>query len=1019
MRHWLQLATRNWWRKPGRTLTTVTAIGIGAGLVVAVMTCYASARSAIDAYLGTALGKSDVHVELKGRTDNLLPESLVTELRQLPQQRAVVPRLKRLMEVGGPRQAPPITRQTVDGPITTRPRGGLPYGYRITAEIAGVTPDEVLVRPVKIETGGRMIGSGESAVSVCEDDLADDFSLEPGHQLLIFGESEPPLVTSLIGITHRPRMGRMTRPTLFVPLADLQRLAGRPGEIETIDLLAKDGRIMELQTAVEQVMQRYRQKLGEDLRKLETEIETLQKRIMEREAKLQPLASASRTQPSRTTLPPSDAELNRLTHELTGQAARYETLRSRFFAAANIQVSTRDSKVSKVNQNLGLLNLVLQLTGCVALVAATFIIFSTLNMGVIERTGQLGVLRCLGMTRAQVAGLVFAEALPLGAIGILLGVPGGIGLAYLAVHFDDILPKIGLGRYATGLPSIFGDFTIHWGGVTLAVVGGLAATILAALLPAIHAARISPQEASHPLAKPDRSGWVWLALLLGAAAFGLQAALMFYLSGANAAQFHLLVGIPVMIVSLALMMPGVIAILMRLLSRPIGWLLGLHPQLLVEQFGRTHWRSAGIVCSIMVGLALMVHLRVDVESIMSVVQLPKKFPSAMAWCWEPATIARIQEVKGRIYGVKDLTAMATTDVEIMDLSKEQTAGIWRMLSQSKPVAHLVAAEPDEWDQIFCVDFLEGDFESCKKLFRSGQGAIVTKEFAQLYKKKLGDELVFRRPAGSDQIGRSLMGGLFGRPPPEGKTPKSEDATVVRYKVAGVVTSPAVEVVGDFFDQRQAIQERAYGGVIVSRKNGLNDFGLYYAPMLFFNFDYDKIGPKADDAERRRLEELAFQNLRRTLKSNQVFTLNASRAKEILETDVRMVFRWLTLAAVIALASAAIGSANVMLANVMSRRRSFAILRAVGTTRWQIIRLVFGEAIVLGLVGTLVGCFLGFYLALAGHHLTHTLFGFKPQFVVPWMDVAAAGGVTVLACLLAAVTPARLAARHNVMESMRV
>ncbi|MBN2578368.1 MAG: ABC transporter permease [Pirellulales bacterium] len=50
--------------------------------------------------------------------------------------------------------------------------------------------------------------------------------------------------------------------------------------------------------------------------------------------------------------------------------------------------------------------------------------------------------------------------------------------------------------------------------------------------------------------------------------------------------------------------------------------------------------------------------------------------------------------------------------------------------------------------------------------------------------------------------------------------------------------------------------------------------------------------------------------------------------------------------------------NTFLMNVGERRRQLAILRAIGTTRGQIIRMLLGEALTLGVAGTALGCVLG-------------------------------------------------------------
>ncbi len=47
MRHWLQLATRSWRAKPGRTVASLVSIALGVGTVVAITGFYESIRQAI------------------------------------------------------------------------------------------------------------------------------------------------------------------------------------------------------------------------------------------------------------------------------------------------------------------------------------------------------------------------------------------------------------------------------------------------------------------------------------------------------------------------------------------------------------------------------------------------------------------------------------------------------------------------------------------------------------------------------------------------------------------------------------------------------------------------------------------------------------------------------------------------------------------------------------------------------------------------------------------------------------
>src|SRR5690606_3801626 len=57
----------------------------------------------------------------------------------------------------------------------------------------------------------------------------------------------------------------------------------------------------------------------------------------------------------------------------------------------------------------------------VSMLAALFIIFSTLNMGVGERVRQLAILRAVALTRSQVGLIVVIEGLLLGTIGFVAG----------------------------------------------------------------------------------------------------------------------------------------------------------------------------------------------------------------------------------------------------------------------------------------------------------------------------------------------------------------------------------------------------------------------------------------------------------------------------------------------------------------------------------------------------------------------------------------------------------------------
>src|SRR2546425_889301 len=122
-----------------------------------------------------------------------------------------------------------------------------------------------------------------------------------------------------------------------------------------------------------------------------------------------------------------------------------------------------------------------------ALLAAIFVVGSAIATSVAARRRELGILRCAGAERRQVAALVLGEALATGIVGAAAGVPLGIVLARLLLRTVT---------ESTELIFSMTVFTARLELSTSALVGGVAtgigAAVLAAWLPARDAARVSP-----------------------------------------------------------------------------------------------------------------------------------------------------------------------------------------------------------------------------------------------------------------------------------------------------------------------------------------------------------------------------------------------------------------------------------------------------------------------------------------------------------------------------------------------
>jgi putative ABC transport system permease protein len=127
--------------------------------------------------------------------------------------------------------------------------------------------------------------------------------------------------------------------------------------------------------------------------------------------------------------------------------------------------------------------------------------------------------------------------------------------------------------------------------------------------------------------------------------------------------------------------------------------------------------------------------------------------------------------------------------------------------------------------------------------------------------------------------------------------------------------------------------------------------------------------------------------------------------------LNMVYVLLVLAIVIAL----MGIANTLSLSVHERTRELGLLRAVGQTRRQLRSMVRGEAVTVALFGTAGGVGLGLFL---GWAMVEALAdeGFT-AFTVPVTSLAIVLVVGALAGVLAAVRPARRAARLDVLDAI--
>lgn len=143
------------------------------------------------------------------------------------------------------------------------------------------------------------------------------------------------------------------------------------------------------------------------------------------------------------------------------------------------EVSVAD-RAAFIDQQTGQLDSLLQMIQillALAIVIAVLGIINTLALSVLERTRELGLLRAIGLRRAQTMRMITVEAVVISIFGALLGVVVGTGLGAAVV---EALKDEGIT-----------DLVLPWGQMVTFLILAAIIGVVAAVLPAIRAARIN------------------------------------------------------------------------------------------------------------------------------------------------------------------------------------------------------------------------------------------------------------------------------------------------------------------------------------------------------------------------------------------------------------------------------------------------------------------------------------------------------------------------------------------------
>jgi putative ABC transport system permease protein len=373
------------------------------------------------------------------------------------------------------------------------------------------------------------------------------------------------------------------------------------------------------------------------------------------------------------------------------------------------------------------------LSGWAALVVGLFLVYNALSVSVAERRHEIGVLLSVGATRGQIRALFGGEAALLGLAGSLLGIPLGLGLAYvLQPLVQAVLRDVFMTVEARGIE------LSPWV-MAAALAAGVLTAVLACLLPAMTAAAEKPAEAVRRV--PPIHTWRYrvvqaavslLLIGLGVAAIILRSQLWHRLG--------LYGGMSLVLIGALLAAPLLSAVFARLLQPLARRLFGIEARLAADNLVRSPQRTGLVIAALAAGVALVLQTAGTIRS---------NRQGLRDWVRDYIGADLIVMSGSPVGGSGPDSPLPT---ELADKIKS-LAGVERALPISM-LKHTFGETQIVVEAVPAADYVQvnegrhtAGLELYRQLARTPDGAIVSENFAALYHIRAGDTVTLTSSSG--------------------------------------------------------------------------------------------------------------------------------------------------------------------------------------------------------------------------------------------------------------------------------
>ena len=630
------------------------------------------------------------------------------------------------------------------------------------------------------------------------------------------------------------------------------------------------------------------------------------------------------------------------------------------------QVQTLQDSQGLVSDVTAGLQIGFAIGGAGALVVGLFLVYIVLSVNVAERRHDIGILRAVGATKGQIAGLFVGEAHCMGLVGSALGLPLGWLLGWLAMHpMSQIVSElmVPIDSAHIELPG--------WLMIT-ALLSGMIVADLAALVPALQAASEEPADAVRRVPRTGSASLV--TLQVGAAS-------MLMLLGIALARFRdrlpsrwgMFAGIVALLLGALLTTPLVAKLVGRLIQPLFRYLFGVEGRLAADNLVRSPGRTGLVIAALAATTGLMVQtagfLRSSHEAIRE--WLDERIAadlfvtSGSSVTSGGAAIRMREDMREKLKAIDGVEAILPVRFQRLEFAPPNTSGRHGKTSQgdsnTKRIIFLLAIDTQTFVRADDNRPLARSLQQFPQLRQPGK-VMVSNNFAALYHVKVGDR--------------------FNIPGRRGEVPVEVIGTAVDYTWnRGTIIVDQAWYREEFVDSQVDI------------------FDLF-------------LKPGAD------VEVVRKEIMERYGASESLFVETRTKVNQDVQDTMRKVYGLAYAQQTVIGVVALLGVVIALFISVLQRRQQLGLLRAVGATRPQILRTVLAEAVLMGIVGAIVGFAVG--LLLEWYVLDILLLdesGFIFPMRIAWKEAGIVMGASILLASLAGWWPAYHATRLRIPEAI--